>query len=401
METLTQSDHRVTIKLIVISICNGIGIPLVALMMAANILKNNGITMEIHYTLTVEKDSAAKRLADQILEQHQYPGQVQHLDNLEQLPQWISDHMQPQEDPEHLLNKCTLLVLSGTPCKSISHGARLNLNRKSFGLHANPSNTWFLAHQSIAQLTTCFPQHRLLVFIENVVPSNQQDTQELDNTAGFRSEMHTTSTDGIKRRRYIWTSIKIPQQHPLEIKIEPIIHSETWTFQSNTPMPTLRAIFPTLFWKVAEEQPVPYQDIKTVSDCYMLRGKSEEPRLPDIPLWCDMMGMDNTTLQALSKSSPCQTPITLFPKDPNPCRQEQCGQHVYCYNCSEILSHLGEAWNLKSSIERLTRTLKAFADIHADQDQESVPKTFSQISFKYNTPVHICSNACPKARNKP
>ena len=89
MEALTQADLRAKFRLIVISICNGIGIPLVALLTAITILRSNGIHIDIEYTLAAEKNKEANRLNDSILKAHSYPGQVQHLDELEKLPAWI------------------------------------------------------------------------------------------------------------------------------------------------------------------------------------------------------------------------------------------------------------------------------------------------------------------------
>ena len=292
--------------------------------------------------------------------------------------------------------------MSGTPCKSVSFGARMNINRKSFGLHACPSNLWFTAYQAIHNISQAFKPTNRIIFVENVVPANDQDTQELDNTAGHRSEMHTTQKDGMKRKRFIWTSIPIAKPIQLDLPLEHIQENKEWSYQSNVAFPTLRAIFPSLFWRMADQDPtLSHQDKKTISNCFVLHQPSNTPRLPDIKLWMHMMGIDMISFRAIVDTLPCLGDVSIHPKPPAKSRMEPCGLNACCHNCSEILSHLGEAWNLRSSTERLTMTLKAFAELHITDTYEQTEYSFKHVSFPYSVEPHVCSNRCSKARSKP
>ena len=402
MDNLTQTEFRASFSIIVISICNGIGIPLVALITAIKILQTNGIQIQFEYTLTVEKNREANRINQNMMRTHEYPGQVQHMDNLEDLPAWINQHMQKSQDPDHITNRCFILVLSGTPCKSISQGARMNPNRLTFGIHASPSNLWFYAYQSIYNIARTFDASHRIIFVENVVAANKVDTEELDKTAGFRSDMHTTNADGIRRRRHIWTSIEIESPRAMDIPLKEMDNSKQWSVQSGHPYPTLRAIFPTLFWRALDEdQSLSDQDKRTVAQCFVLHQPTNTPRLPDIGLWSRMMGIDQKSYEAIIQTLPCLGEISVHPPYPKRSRIEQCGLHAYCHNCSEILSHLGEAWNLRSSTERLTMTIKAFADMHDKNTIEEAMYLLQHRSFRYEVEPHVYSDTCTKARRKP
>ena len=151
---------------------------------------------------------------------------------------------------------------------------------------------------------------------------------------------------------------------------------------SQIAFPTLRAIFPSLFWRMADQDPtLSDQDKKTISNCFVLHQPSNTPRLPDIKLWMHVMGIDMISFQAIVETLPCLGDVSIHPKPPAKSRMEPRGLNAYCHNCSEILSHLGEAWNLRSSTERLTMTLKhsetCISQIHMSKKSTASTKSLS------------------------
>jgi hypothetical protein len=240
-----------------------------------------------------------------------------------------------------------------------------------------------------------------IIFVENVIPHNPADAQVLDQTAGYRSEMRTKPQHGSRRDRFIWTSIPVHEHEKPNPCFKDIPIKTSWSTQTNVRIPVLRAIFPSMIRRgVQDPQTTSSQDKRTISDCYILDQETNTPILPPIQLWAHRMGMDSDTLEAILSVKPCkQTTYTMTPSQRSP-TERQCGHDVYCDQCEESLAHIGEAWNLKSSVDKLFDTILTFANMHDVESQETCRLLFSQTSFKYDHPVHICKPGCSLARNQ-
>ena len=77
---LTQVANSTPIQLVVISICNGIAIPLLALLSTIQALKQLGWNISIIYTLIVEKSKSANDIAFKLLQAHDNPQPAQVLE---------------------------------------------------------------------------------------------------------------------------------------------------------------------------------------------------------------------------------------------------------------------------------------------------------------------------------
>ena len=135
------------IKLTAISMCHGIGVPLTALYHSIKLMKAQGHEFTIINTLIIEHNEDAAKPNASILQHHGYPGNVFTLRKMEDLSQWIQEQF--CEDSKMPWKDTMLLVMTGTPCKSISYGCKANKDRTQFGLHASPSNVWFQAYAAI------------------------------------------------------------------------------------------------------------------------------------------------------------------------------------------------------------------------------------------------------------
>ena len=172
----------------------------------------------------------------------------------------------------------------------------------------------------------------------------------------------------------------------------------TYAFQTSRPFPVLRAIFPKIIGELAQEaQTLSAQDVQTVSDCYVLHQEASEPILPPVALWATQMGMDNRMLQAWQSTYPCIQEIQVYSQSKGT-RKEQCGTTTYCQSCTTVISHVGEAWNLKTSTTTLFQLLFTFCKHRQGPSDLEVTNQFDTMSFQYNSIPHTCSNSCSKAR---
>ena len=395
---LTQVTISTPIRLVVISICNGIAIPLLALLSTIQALKQLGWNISIIYTLIVEKSKSANDIAFKLLQAHGYPQPVQVLELLEDLNNWVLEHFNNRSILP--IRDTYVCVLSGTPCKSISYGCKASHFRKDFGLHANPSNLWFLAHEAITSICLFYKPCWRIILVENVVPPNTTDLKELDETAGYRSTMETILEQGSKRNRFAWTSIKLLYNHQFPKELENLIFdpiSTAWAFQTNRPFPTLRAIFPALFWRNIDGN-ISHSDKQTVSDCFILHVATTSPTLPPLRVWGQLMGFDACTINAIYNTIPlCVGSITIWPADNSPSRSERCGSVAFCQNCSDKLAHMGEAWNLKATRSKLFNLFQNFLKQSLNDDIE-VQIALDEQSYQYKHPAHKCTVQCPLIR---
>ena len=391
----TTRHKRHEFEVILVSICNGISIPPLALFTAMRQLQSLNIEFKIIDTIIVEHSDQANQIGRAVLDRHGYPGNLHLVRKLEDLSHWIDQHF-GNSDTIHWQDKL-LIILAGTPCKSISFGCSKNINRDKFGLHASPSNLWFLAQESINKLCTLFPSYRRIVFIENVVPPNKEDLQELDKTAGIRSTMEPQAVNA-KRSRCVWTSIPLHLHHNYKFPYPLYDIAEDWCFQHNRVFPTIRAIFPKLFWQAFENpSTVSLQDMTTIDDCIVLHKPTNAPRLPSIPVWATLMGFDLRTISAITSTFPCSLNIRCLDQSNNAITTA-CGAQVLCPNCSTILQHIGEAWHLSTATKHLYSLLLNFVEIH--NCIEDPIQHFELVSFPYNYPIHQCSISCSRARTK-
>ena len=387
------------IKLTVVSMCNGIGVPLIALYHSLELIKAQGHEFTIINTVVIEHNEDAAKLNESTLQRHGYPGNIFAIKKMEDLSRWILEHL--CEDSKIPWKDTMLLVMTGTPCKSISYGCKANKNRTQFGLHASPSNVWFQAHSAIFQLCQIFSPADRIIMVENVVPPNLEDLRTLDEMAGFRQDMSSPANHGGTRNRYAWTSIPIDKECPPFHNFNFLDNIEmpgTHAFQTNRHFPVLRAIFPKLIGDLTQESiTLSQQDVQTVSDCYVLHQESNEPILPPVALWAAQMGMDNKMLQALQSIFPCIQDIQVYSPSSGT-RREKCGFNTYCQSCSTVISHVGEAWNLKTTTTTLFQLLFTFCKYRQGPTDYEVTRQFDTMSFQYNYVPHTCSPSCDKVR---
>ena len=379
--------------LFVYSLCNGIGNPLLALQRAVEDVELTGTRIRIHSTFIFEKDENVNKMCQHTLIAHGYPGQVHWLGDLIHFPNHASTFpFQSNHGWQY-----RIIVLTGTPCKSISRGCRLNRSRTRFGIHASPSNLWWIAHRGIVHLQYEHGRY-LLTFIENVVPM-EKDLAILDKTAGFRHSMRVPSSAGAPRDRLLWSNwqFTIPAPCHLVPVQKPGLQDSSRTqlpagFQYSSPtgqLPCLRAIFPKLFWDAANQIPgFTAQDLQTVRQCRLWDENLRLFRLPTLEIWGLVVGMTPEHVKVLRDALPCQGDTSSWPGDVR--ITGFCSEWAYCDNCSIILSALGECWHLDVTSHVLSHCLIPFIE------QLSQPQSIRE-TFTYGN-VHICSNTCPLAR---
>ena len=116
------------ILLFVYSLCNGIGSPLLALQWAVDSYNNTKDDEQdaaiIVQTYIFETSTSANQVNDALLRRSNYPGEVHHMGDIKEFSRHASNLV--------LLippgRSYRVLVLSGTPCKSISAACRRSIH---------------------------------------------------------------------------------------------------------------------------------------------------------------------------------------------------------------------------------------------------------------------------------
>ena len=363
-------------SIIIWSLCNGIGTPIVAALLAVRELIPKRVILRIVHCHIWEIDEEANRRSKAVLANHLLPGTVTYHGDLKTFP---SVAAQQSFDPLTLH-----LVLTGTPCQAISRAAKMAVHRNRFGLHASPSNLWHVAYEGICVLKDMVKLQQLIVFSENVIPAHGDDLKELDAQAGFRSTMFPTQQEGNSRPRLVWTSVPLPVME---------IPQRVFGLQDT---PRLRACFPRLFWQFASQEPMSAQDRATVLACV---DRTKQPMgLPEIDKWATCVGMDRCTIAALKSAAPCLGTVTVAPPSTF-AGKHKCGSLTYCDPCCHTIAALGAGWNLQTTKRYLVTLLKVFLyfrDFHDDH----VAAVFHTASFPYDQQPHKCGDSCSLARAK-
>ena len=369
---------------------------------AINKLPQVGINAVIIHTIIFEIDPIASKFCEAIHQQVGYPGPVQSagsVDNMARIVKELCHHIQ---DTNHQFFGALVVILTGTPCQSISRAATRAANRVRFGLHAEPSNTWFKVHEAIHSIACHLHPAQYMVFCENVVPAMIEDLQILDSTAGFRKTM-TTRYQGLVRQRYCWTSLKFV---PWDTNPVPMRLPEGWTFLNSKAPPSPRAVFPWLLQRALFNfDQLPEADQQTVKSMRMLfHGKVY---LPSIEVWAILVGLPPSIITTLTKTSPCEEWFQATPGWRQSPEDFRCGRSAYCGPCSRILHHLGEAWHLDTTTAFVGGCLEAFLRMHSGffalKDPFGIPwgvQIYDRFAFKYNISPHQCTASCTLARGK-
>ena len=370
------------------SLCNGIGNPMLIVRDSVEDLQLLNYQIVLHSTFIYEVDEQANDYCKTILQATAFPGNIYFAGDLAK----FADHAAALTIQLHSgSDDFLVIVTAGTPCKSISFGSRLNVSRTQFGLHAPPSNVWWLAYSGIKILYTKYP-NRLLTFVENVRPP-EVDLRELDRTAGHRNTMNVPSGAGIPRNRFVWTNYPFPnfppdflsQQRTRDQYGRPILPFPLQYQSRSSGLPCLRAIFPKLFWQQAEEDPaLSAQDKNTVQSCYIWNAITEKVTLPPLAVWCDMLGFPVHLLQAIQSKFPCSGQIRTWPA--SGLLEGACGDWAYCPACSSFLQALGESWHVDVTRHYFTTFLLHYFEHHR-YNTESKP-------FAFIVPEHKCGPKC-------
>ena len=386
MEHLEQPPP---ILLFVYSLCNGIGSPLLALQWAIESynasLHHHEPPVEIVQTFIFEISGQANDVAKALLRMAQYPGEMHYLGDLERFHQHACSL--PCVIPAG--RQYRVLALSGTPCKSISSACRRSPNRRFFGLHASPSNIFWQAHSGLTRLQQDHVAW-FWSFAENVIPCSNLDLAELDRHLGHRLLMAVPAGAGAPRNRYVWTTVvadvpPFPTSHGDYQGRLSLPHG--WQYLPGSKgLPCVRAIFPYLFWRFAEDiVNMTPADQEVVISCQLWHEATQRIRLPPLEVWAAAMGIDKEVLECMQTVLQCAGEVR------SGLEKAPCGSWAYCDPCSEILTLFGEGWHLNLASHFVYHCFTRFMMVSAD------PLLF-QYTVQLNPVIHVCSNSCNLSR---
>ena len=385
----TAVAQPICFALFIISICDGTGIPLLALLAALHHLARQNIHFRICHTFIYEIDKDSSKMCRELRTSINYPGPVTEFSNASDFPNFCQQVFVP--------NNVLILALTGFPCTAISRGAKYATRNRDYGLHAPPSNLWWTIQAGYHILQNRFGL-RLITFNENVVPANQLDKTALDNTAGHCQTMNTLPTEGAPRNRFSWTSIayatpttdifiSLPQQQlPPGYKMD--------AQASNRKYPVLRAIIPSRLYELAQApNTVPQEEQNELRKFFIYEQITATTRFPSIPILASFMAVPQKAIAAFTRAFPCIVTISLHNQHGILVKQK-CTDQVWCENCSTIARALGAAWNASTTSRHIAQLLATFASF-CDFPIDFTDLILEEETFKYTGPTHICTATCP------
>ena len=378
--------------LFVMSICDGTGIPLLALMAALRHLQQRGIHYKIIHTFIWENDVDSIKLGQHLRSSIHYPGHVTGFKDAKDFPRFCKTVFIP--------NDVLVLALTGFPCTRISRGARMATRHHDYGLHAPPTNLWWDIHQGYVilqqKVSVC-----LITFNENVIPANRIDKNELDNTAGHCQLMNTIRSEGAPRDRFSWTSIGYSQPTEEVIVVMPPQHLPMGLFMdswgSSRMYPVLRAIIPSRLYTLAlDPSSIPAAEKAELRKFFLYESRTGNLVLPNIDTMAMFMAVPPAATQAFAQAFPCKPTFKLHNKD-GQLVEFKCQEQVWCENCSTIAKALGAAWNTSTTARHVSQLLATFA-MFCDFPDDITDIILEEETCKYSKP-HYCTDKCVKNRN--
>ena len=370
----------------VISLCDGLGIPRLAVSNALPCLSSRGTHWVIERVVTVERDTVARGRASELLSFYRCSEADQHID---ELGVWGDQPLTHGFWPNDRL----LVLLVGTDCNSLSSMAPHNRDGPPTlaGLHISPSSSHHMAVSGLVRLCQAVPSWNLMVIHEQVRCANSRDEQELDFCWG-RGLIHTAcrynpvpqenscripgrSLGGQVRTRVFRTTPTLPIGTTLAHNwfgpppnwpkgvFWPMAASRTASIVSP---PTLRAALPSIVSRAAslgfiakdcleigfenelhkrcKAQSYRAWSENEISDLQMLCVRTASGiRYASVHEWSAWMGLRHECFSTASCT--CVTRTRILSGNTQTFVTDPCGKREYCPWCAELLSIIGKAWH--------------------------------------------------------
>ena len=379
----------VVINVIIISLCDGTSIPLLAFKLATEELETFNIRVVVIDTYVFENNATVRELAASLREHINWPGTVTIFDDIATFPDLAASLSPP--------TGALIVVMAGTPCTAISRGARRATRKFNFGLHAPPSNLWWLAHKGIHTIAHRF-KFRFVSFVENVIPGSQVDLTELDATAGVRHTMSQHLSQPGTRDRYVWTSMAFSTPQDINDYSPWYKFPDDFTMDfdshSRRKYPTLRAIIPDkLFTLATQPSRLDHDEPSMLQKFFIHHVPTRQKILPPIEVLVAIMGLPPSTAVAFRKAAPCTGLVTFI----NPAAQARttpCGQHFWCGPCSDIVKALGNAWHGVTAAAHLRQLLATHIYFIDTYDVSDTKDLLTKETFPFHHFPHICPAQC-------
>ena len=384
----TQVQHAVTFNVILISICDGTGIPLLAMLTAIHHLKQRGIHITLVQTFTFENNRDSIMMARSLRAAIKYPEPVTEYEDLHMYPTLV--------DSMHIPANTIVFTMTGTPCTSISRGASYAVRSRDFGLHGKPSNLWWKVHAGNIKLQQRIGT-RFVFFAENVVPANNIDLEELDSTAGYRNLMVTLAQEGASRARMSWTSIAYAQpSNAILLKLPSGTLPGNFTLdknpQSTRAYPTLRTIIPCRLWEMAQppHTMTKHEELE-IKRFFIYNRSSQQYELPSMQALGHLMSVPPYVMKAFELVHPCKKTVVLIKHAV--LSKQTCGKEVWCDGCCTIASALGSAWNASTTSRHIAQLFATYAFFH-DFPPDWTALLLKEETFKIPGHQHNCEADC-------
>ena len=387
-----------------ISVCDGTGLPRVAMHTAALELASQGTFIVWERVLVVERQAEVRNFADKVVESlaprawtHlRAPEILPHLEDLEAWAAAILDW-----DPAMLL-----LVIAGTDCTRLSQAHPRNQGRGPMprGLHQAPSNAFHALRNALVVLTTQVGVRKLAVVAEMVCPANPLDDAELTTVLGAPVQVDGADYGphgGARRcRRYrctptVGAPIPVNRAHARRGWPGDLVWPVPGTPGIHSAPPTITAFWPQLVSRFGalgvaaslwtRSDAVPTLRTSILGGAQVDISSQELDRLRGLRVWHPAHGALYAPAAAIAAWMALDIRELPWQKCDHPDDPERCGRSQYCHSCSFFIETLGRAWHLGSAISVIRPWLQAV--VQPDRDDWPSPWVAAGR--------HVCGPRCP------
>ena len=349
---------------------------------------HKNVHINIAKTYIFESNADSIKMCTALRSTTNYPGQVFEFTDAAIYPHIASTIDIPSD--------VKIISLTGTPCTSISRGARFATRKHNYDLHGHPSNVWWNAHAGHVALQRRVG-NRLLTFGENVVPANHIDMSELDATAGHRNSMITLPSEGAQRSRIAWSSIAYAEpdttiivELPSNVLPFPFQFDVDHTTRRN--YPTLRTIIPSRMYELAQPpHTIQKYEEEQLKKFFVYDTSKRKYVLPPMSVLGHLMAVPIYVIQAFQQVHPCAGTVQIITH--NLVQRQSCGEQVWCEGCSTIASALGSAWNLSTTARHLMQMISTYA-FFLDFPEDWTETILDAEMFRFPTQCHQCTPTC-------
>ena len=396
-----ELQARRILFVVVISGCDGVGTPLLALANALRLLRLDEqmpFDLQVVCAMSYEVDPDCLQLGT-LVNQSVLGFPVEHLGDLQgavertgNMPKWILD-LEPIG-----------IALAGTPCTATSIAQKRHATGAQSALHSEKGRLIFVWHKTVHALRNVLGPTKVVSVSEFPSTSSQADSVQLDKLMGRPCIVNAKDWGRAVRHRHFrcdpfhGATAKPLLSLDMTQPRAPLVDGSFWDPQGLGSAPdgvplTLRRFVQCLYEYQSKNSRTFSEYEQKSLDCFWVRLPAGERRRAGPAFFIEHMGFRNSPLSRMPELYPCHGTVdiqTFTSPGEVPARSQPCGACVLCENCARITQVCGQAWELASATEVCARTLRMASSVWAGTESNAAFRSWCEEP-------HDCGQHCAMA----